>query len=128
MPETAPDRIRVRELTKRYGSLEAVRGVSFEVAPGEIFGILGPNGAGKTSILECLLGLRRPDSGSIEIAGVDALALPGLARERVGAQVQLASLQDKVTPREALGFFASFYREHAPVDELIARFGLSGKA
>jgi ABC-2 type transport system ATP-binding protein len=118
----------VRDLTKRYGAVEAVRGVSFDVAGGEIFGILGPNGAGKTSILECLLGLRRPDSGSVAICGVDALAHPGQARARVGAQIQLASLQDKVTPREALGLFASFYRDHVPVSELIERFGLSAKA
>src|SRR5271167_1443216 len=105
MPEPKPDCVRVRDLTKRYGAVEAVRGVSFDVAVGEIFGLLGPNGAGKTSILECLLGLRRPDSGSVAICGVDALAHPEKARERVGAQIQLASLQDKVTPREALGLF-----------------------
>ena len=82
MAETRPPSVRVRDLTKRYGAVEAVRGVSFEVAQGEIFGILGPNGAGKTSILECLLGLRSPDSGSIEIDGVDAVSVP---RSRQGA-------------------------------------------
>ncbi len=128
MAEPKPDCVRVRDLTKRYGSVEAVRGVSFSVAEGEIFGLLGPNGAGKTSILECLLGLRGPDSGSISIDGIDALARPGPARERVGAQIQLASLQDKITPRQALGFFASFYREAAPVEEMIGRFDLSAKA
>ena len=128
MPESRTESVRVRGLTKRYGPVEAVRGVSFDVAEGEIFGLLGPNGAGKTSILECLLGLRRPDSGSVAIGGIDAVALPRLAKERVGAQVQLASLQDRITPRQALGFFASFYREPAPVAGLIARFGLSAKA
>src|SRR5580692_10547182 len=128
MPESRPPCVRVRDLTKRYGAVEAVRGVSLEVGQGEIFGILGPNGAGKTSILECLLGLRRPDSGSMEIDGIDAVGRPELAKERVGAQVQLASLQDKITAREALGFFASFFRGHAEVDGLIARFGLTAKA
>jgi ABC-2 type transport system ATP-binding protein len=128
MPETGSPSVRVRELTKRYGAVQAVRDVSFEVAPGEIFGLLGPNGAGKTSILECLLGLRRPDSGTLEIDGVDAVGQPELAKARVGAQIQLASLQDKLTPREALGLFGSFYRDHAPVDQLIERFELSAKA
>jgi ABC-2 type transport system ATP-binding protein len=128
MAETGSSRVRVRDLTKRYGAVEAVRGVSFDVAEGEIFGLLGPNGAGKTSILECLLGLRRPDSGTLEIGGVDAVGQPALAKERVGAQIQLAALQDKLTAREALGFFASFYRDHASVDELIERFELTSKA
>jgi len=128
MPEPVPASVSVRDLAKRYGAVEAVRGVSFDVAGGEVFGLLGPNGAGKTTILECMLGLRRPDSGAVAIFGVDALAHPGRARERVGAQIQLASLQDKVTPREALGLFASFYRDHAAVGGLIERFGISPKA
>jgi ABC-2 type transport system ATP-binding protein len=128
MPETGSPNVSVRGLTKRYGGVQAVRGVSFDVADGEIFGLLGPNGAGKTTILECILGLRRPDSGSIGIMGVDALGHPERARERVGAQIQLASLQDKVTAREALGLFASFYGDPAPVDALIERFELAAKA
>jgi ABC-2 type transport system ATP-binding protein len=120
--------VSVRDLTKRYGAVEAVAGVSFEVSEGEVFGIVGPNGAGKTSILECLLGLRAADSGSVTIAGVDALRSPGRAKERLGAQVQLGSLQDKITAREALGFFASFYERRAVVEELVGRFGLGDKA
>ena len=128
MPEPKPDCVRVRDLTKRYGAVEAVRGVSFTVAEGEIFGLLGPNGAGKTSILECLLGLRRPDTGAMTLMGIDAVARPELAKERVGAQIQLASLQAKITPRQALKFFASFYGDPAPVEGLIGRFGLSDRA
>ena len=128
MPEPGSAIVSVRDLTKRYGPVEAVRGVSFEVAEGEVFGILGPNGAGKTSILECLLGLRSPDSGAVSIGGVDALRHPELAKERVGAQIQLASLHDKMRVREALAFFASFYDGHASVDELMGTFELTGKA
>jgi ABC-2 type transport system ATP-binding protein len=128
MPEPDPACVSVRDLTKRYGAVEAVAGVSFEVSEGEVFGIVGPNGAGKTSILECLLGLRAADSGSVTIAGVDALRSPGRAKERLGAQVQLGSLQDKITAREALGFFASFYERRAGVEELVGRFGLGDKA
>ena len=120
--------VSVRDLTKRYGSVEAVRGVSFEVAPGEIFGLLGPNGAGKTSTIECLLGLRRPDSGSITLGGIDALAHPTQARQLVGAQLQSASLQDKITPRQACRLFGSFYPSAMGADELLAQFSLSAKA
>jgi ABC-2 type transport system ATP-binding protein len=128
MPEPGPACVSVRDLTKRYGAVEAVRGVSFEVRQGEVFGIVGPNGAGKTSILECVLGLRGADSGSVTIAGVDALRNPAQAKERLGAQVQLGALQDKVTAREALAFFASFYERRAGVGDLLERFGLAGKA
>src|SRR3954470_14720476 len=109
MSSPPPASIRVGDLTKRYGPVPAVQGVSFEVAPGEIFGLLGPNGAGKTTILECLLGLREPDAGSITLNGIDARTNPLPARQQVGAQLQSAALQDKITPRQALGLFASFY-------------------
>lgn len=118
----------MRGLFKRYGAVEAVRGVSFDVARGEIFGILGPNGAGKSSILECLLGLRRPDSGSLEIEGVDVVGRPDVAKAKVGAQIQLSSLQDRITVREALSFYASFYGDAADIEAVLVRFGLAGKA
>jgi ABC-2 type transport system ATP-binding protein len=120
--------VRVRDLSKSYDSVAAVRGVTFEACPGEIFGLLGPNGAGKTTTLECILGLRSPDSGSISIGGIDALARPREAREVCGAQIQGATLQDKITPRRALELFASFYSRRADVAGLIGRFGLSGKS
>ena len=118
----------VRDLTKRYDAVEALRGVSLDVAPGEIFGLLGPNGAGKTTAIECLLGLRRPDAGSALLDGVDALAQPAAARRRVGAQLQVAALQDKITPREALGLFAAFEPEAADVGGLLEKFSLEAKA
>ena len=118
----------VRELTKRYGAVEAVRDVSFAVAPGEIFGLLGLNGAGKTTTLECLLGLRRPDAGAIRLGGIDALAQPALARQHVGAQLQFAALQDKITPRQALRLFGSFYSEAADAAALLEQFHLTAKA
>lgn len=128
MPAAIPASVSVVELTKLYGPVEALRGVSFDVAPGEIFGLLGPNGAGKTTALECILGLRRPDAGSIMIAGIDAVAHPAEAKQRVGAQIQSATLQDKITPRQVLKLFASFYREPAKVSGLIEQFGLAAKA
>jgi ABC-2 type transport system ATP-binding protein len=128
MPAPASPSVRVQDLAKRYGAVEALCGVSLEIVKGEIFGLLGPNGAGKTTALECILGLRRPDSGSVEIEGIDALARPEEAKQRVGALIQGATLQDKITPRKALSLFASFYREPSGVGELIERFGLTAKA
>ena len=121
-------KILVRGLIKRYGATEAVRGIDLEVAAGTIFGLLGPNGAGKTSILECLLGLRQPDAGSIQLDGIDALADPARLKRRIGAALQSTELPDAITPREALRLFGSFYRERTPPVPLLERFGLTEKA
>jgi ABC-2 type transport system ATP-binding protein len=128
MPATAPFCVRVRDLRKRYSDVAAIDGVSFEAGPGEIFGLLGPNGAGKTTALECILGLRTPDSGSVAIDEIGPVATPRDAREVCGAQLQGAALQDKISPRRALELFASFYRRPADVNGLIRRFGLGSKA
>lgn len=128
MRESCPASVEVRELTKRYGAVEAVRGVSFGVADGEIFGLLGRNGAGKTTTLECLLALRRPDAGTIRIGEIDALAEPERAKAIMGAQLQVSALPDKITPREALRFTASFYHDPLPVDALLEQFALTAKA
>ena len=118
----------VTGLTKRYGSRTAVEDVGFEVRSGEIFGLLGPNGAGKTTILECLSGLRQPDSGSITVDGVDMLARPASGRLRLGVVLQSTALQDRITPREALRLFGAFYPAAVSADSLLARFSLSEKA
>jgi ABC-2 type transport system ATP-binding protein len=128
MPPVVPPSVSVRDLSKSYGSVMAIEGVSLEAFPGEIFGLLGPNGAGKTTTLECILGLRGPDAGSIMVEGIDAVANSREARKVCGAQIQGANLQDKITPIRALRLFASFYRRPADVTGLIGRFGLSGKA
>src|SRR5207342_359795 len=103
----------VRDLHKHYGDIHAADGVSFEIQDGEIFGLLGPNGSGKTTTLECVIGLRQPDEGYIEVSGIDARARPQAVKERVGAVLQTIALQDKITPREALTLFASFYKQTA---------------
>ncbi len=123
-----PAELVVHDLVKRYGAIEAAGGVSFDVAEGEVFGLLGKNGAGKTTTLECILGLRRPDSGSIEIGGIDALTESRRVKPLIGAQLQSTALQDQITPREALKFFASFYNRSAKPEDLIDRFGLAEKA
>ncbi|HTL67967.1 MAG TPA: ABC transporter ATP-binding protein [Lacunisphaera sp.] len=128
MPPSAPAGLRVRDLRKSYGPVEAVRGVSFDVAPGEIFGLLGLNGAGKTTVIECLLGLREPDAGSVTLGEIDVRRQPQAARRHLGAQLQFASLQDKITPRQALALFGSFYAEAVAPSDLLARFQLTDKA
>src|SRR5580692_3413346 len=103
------DEVVVSDLAKSYGSVVALAGVSFSVGAGEIFGILGRNGAGKTTCMECVIGLRRPDRGTIQIHGIDAITNPRKIKELIGVQLQATALQDKITPREALKLFASFY-------------------
>jgi ABC-2 type transport system ATP-binding protein len=121
-------KVLVRDLEKRYGSIHAARGVNFEIQEGEIFGLIGPNGAGKTTVVECVLGLREPDAGTIEVCGIDARARPQEVKQKLGAALQTTALQDKITPREALALFASFYREHAAPQVLLDRFALADKA
>jgi ABC-2 type transport system ATP-binding protein len=118
----------VRDLHKRYDEVQAAQGVSFEIQDGEIFGLLGPNGSGKTTTLECVIGLRQPDEGYIEVSGIDARARPQAVKERVGAVLQTIALQDKITPREALTLFASFYKQTAAPAALLRRFALAEKA
>lgn len=121
-------KVQVRNLRKRYGPVEAVRGVSFDIQDGEIFGLLGPNGAGKTTTVECVIGLREPDAGVIEVCGLDARTHPRDVKQRIGAALQSTSLQDKITPREALTLFGSFYARRTAPDALLTRFSLGEKA
>jgi ABC-2 type transport system ATP-binding protein len=119
--------VEVLHLCKSYGETVAADDVSFSVAEGEIFGILGPNGAGKTTTIECALGLRRPDSGSVRVMGFD----PGVDREElhliVGAQLQASALPGLLKVGEILGLYRSFYRQPADVAELVRVLGLAGK-
>jgi ABC-2 type transport system ATP-binding protein len=123
-----PPKVKVSDLRKRYGGVEAAKGVSFEIQDGEIFGLIGPNGAGKTTTVECTIGLREPDEGSIEICGIDARRRPRDARQKIGAALQTTALQDKITPREALALFGSFYRDRTEPQVLLERFALTEKA
>src|SRR4051812_22978829 len=108
-----PAKVIVRNLRKHYGETQAAAGVTFEIQDGEIFGLLGPNGAGKTTTVECVLGLRDPDDGHIEMFGIDARQNPAEVKQKIGAALQTTSLQDKITPREALRVFGAFYRNKA---------------
>ncbi len=119
--------IQVEDLRKKYGSVEALRGVSFQVNPGEVFGLLGPNGAGKTTTVEILEGLRTADSGMARVAGLDPLKDRDSFKQQVGAALQSTALPDKLRVFEALTLFASFYRRHRDPQELLRRFQLEEK-
>ncbi|WP_326807505.1 ABC transporter ATP-binding protein [Streptomyces sp. NBC_01775] len=116
--------IEVSGLRKEYGGKAVVDGVSFAVEEGEIFGILGPNGAGKTTTVECVEGLRSPDEGQISVAGLNPVADHAEVTQLLGAQLQESELQAKLTVREALQLYASFYRRPADWRPLAARLGL----
>lgn len=120
-----PD-ISVRGLRKSYGSVHAVRDVSFDVGRGEIVGILGPNGSGKTTTVECLQGLRHADDGELSVLGLDPRTQVAEIRRRVGSQLQDSALPEKIKVVEAIRLFASV-GGGSDVDRLLADWGLSAK-
>ncbi len=118
-PPVANAVVRVVDVHKRYGAVQAVDGVSFEVAKGEVFGLLGPNGAGKTTTVEMLEGLRAPDTGLLEVLGIDVARNPDDLKQRVGVTLQTAELYPKLTVVEVLDLFRSFYKRSLPTEQLI---------
>ena len=119
--------IAVEHLHKAYGTTVAVDDVSFSVRAGEIFGILGRNGAGKTTTVECLSGLRAPDSGRLDILGLDPREDRRELHERVGVQLQESALPPKIRVGEVVELYASFYRRPADGDHLLGVLGLDEK-
>lgn len=115
----------VSNLIKRYGANKAVDGVTFEIYPGEVFGILGPNGAGKTTTLECIEGLRVPTSGSIVVDGLHPIKDRSLLRRTLGVQLQSSALPEVMLVKEALAMVSAWQGEPVP-QHLIARFELEG--
>ena len=111
--------IRVRGLTKRYADVQAVDGIDFDVAKGEIFGLLGPNGAGKTTTVEILEGLREPDGGEVWVLGVDVRSDADAIKPRIGVSLQTAALYPKLTVTELVDLFRSFYPRTRPTGEII---------
>ncbi len=109
----------IEQLQKRYGTVDAVKDVSFEVAPGQIFGLLGPNGAGKTTTLRCLCSLTTPDSGKIEVSGISVLEHPRAARQLLGYVAQEVALDKVLTGKEMLELQAALY--HIPSAEIGVR-------
>ncbi len=116
--------ISVVGLEKHYGAARAVDGLSFEVAPGEIFALLGPNGAGKTTTLEVLEGYRRADAGKIRVLGLDPHRQGEALRTRIGVMLQEGGLYPGLRPIEVLRLFAAFYDDALDPTELLSRVGL----
>ena len=119
--------VQVEELVKKYGTVEALRGVSFNVHEGEVFGLLGPNGAGKTTTIEILEGMRTADSGRVRVCGLDPQSAGDRFKQEIGAVLQSTALPEKLRAGEALGLFAGFYARRRDTDELLKRFGLEDK-
>ena len=119
--------VRVSGIRKTYGKTVAVDDVSFEVQPGEIFGLIGPNGAGKTTTMECAEGLRQPDRGRIEIFGLDPTRDVSALQDRIGVQLQEAQLQKRIKVWEAVDLWASLYPRTVDGDRLLDQLGLTEK-
>lgn len=119
--------IDVADVRKRYRETQAVDGVSFGVESGEIFGVLGRNGAGKTTMVECIEGLRTPDSGTIQVFGLDPVRDHRRVRQVLGAQLQESRLPGKMRVGEAVRLYRSFYRDGADPNQLLAQLDLEEK-
>src|SRR5688500_15353119 len=124
MPQPA---IHVAGIRKAYGRTLAVDDVSFDVQPGEIFGLIGPNGAGKTTTMECVEGLRAADRGTIAVLGLDPRRDVAALQQRIGVQLQEAQLQKRIKVWEAVAFWASLYRSTVDGDRLLNQLGLTAK-
>jgi len=119
--------ISVHGLRKSYGDYEAVRGISFEIAEGEVFGLLGPNGAGKTTTIEILEGYRPRDAGEVDVLGFDPERAGPAFRERIGVVLQQSQLWPTITVAETHRMFAGYYNRPRDVDEVIKLVGLEEK-
>ncbi len=124
--------IEVENLSKHYGDLKAVDGISFKVNRGEIFGFLGPNGAGKTTTIKMLTGLLKPTSGTCKVSGMDVSREPMKVRKQIGLVFQTSSLDEKLTGRENLSFHSRLYNvprdlEKERIEDLSERVGLSDR-
>jgi len=117
----------VKDLKKSYGGVRAVDGISFSIRRGAIFCFVGPNGAGKTTTMEIIEGLKRPDSGEVEVLGMPMPREQARARELVGVQLQATSLFERLKVGETVNLFRSFYHSPLPSEEIIASVSLESK-
>jgi len=119
--------ITVKNLTKKYGNFEAVKGISFEVKRGEVFGILGPNGAGKTTTLEIIEGLRDATSGEVTFDGIDALKNTFEIKHKIGIQLQSSGFYERLSLKELINLFANLYGREVDYKEILNEVGLMDK-
>ncbi len=124
---SASPAISVRGLKKSYGEVQAVKGIDFEIQPGEAFGLLGPNGAGKTTTVEILEGLRPRTAGQVTVLGFDPDSQRQQLKDRIGVCLQATNLPEKIRVREAMQVFASFYSRNVDLNKLLQRLQLEEK-
>ena len=123
----APNAVEVHDLRKSYGPVEAVRGISFTVAEGEVFALLGPNGAGKTTTVEILEGFRRRDGGRVSVFGFDPAMGDRRLKEQMGIVLQTSGVDSYLTVDETVEMFRGYYPKPRPLDEVIDLVGLRDK-
>jgi ABC-2 type transport system ATP-binding protein len=128
VPPVVRAAVRLTALTKAYGTVRALDGATWAAEHGQVTAVLGPNGAGKTTMVECCEGLRRPDSGTVEVLGTDPWSAGPGHRARVGVMLQDGGLPNAVRPVRLLHHLARFYAAPAPVEELADRLGITGFA
>ena len=116
--------IELYDIRKSYGNVKAVDGISIEVYKGEVLGIIGANGAGKTTTLEMMMGLRKPDSGSVRVLGMDITKQTNEIKQKIGIQLQQTALYDRIKVKEALQLFSSYYSKTRDINEIIETLGL----
>jgi len=119
--------IAVQGLKKSYGDVQAVKGIDFQIQPGEVFGLLGPNGAGKTTTVEILEGLRPRSEGQVAVLGFDPDKQRQKLKDRIGVCLQATNLPEKIRVHEAMQLFASFYSRHVDLNRLLQRLQLEEK-
>lgn len=119
--------VRVTDLKKAYGDTKALRGMNLSVNAGEVFGIVGPNGAGKTTTIDCLAGMRKPDSGAMSVLGLDPVRQGKELRKRIGLQQQESELPERLKVKETLELFSYLYGTSPHCSRLLSRVGLSEK-
>lgn len=116
--------IELKDIVKSYGSVKAVNGISLQVYKGEVLGIIGANGAGKSTTLEMMMGLRKPDSGSVKVLEMDMSTAADEIKQRIGIQLQQTALYDRIKVKEALELFRSYYDKKRDLQEIIQTLGL----
>ena len=119
--------VEVKDLTKRYGDLIAVNKINFSIERGEIFGLLGPNGAGKTTTVEMIEGLRKPDSGTIEVCDIDVSKGTDKVKEIIGVQLQTTTIYDRIRVGEVIDLFGGYYQKSLPTAEILDLVSLNDK-
>ncbi|MFS0820094.1 ABC transporter ATP-binding protein [Bacillus sp. 1P02SD] len=116
--------IELTDISKSYGDVKAVDGITLQVKKGEVLGIIGANGAGKSTTLEIMMGIRKPDSGTVKVLGMNVEEASNEIKQKIGIQLQQTALYDRIKVKEALNLFSSYYNKKRDLQEIIETLGL----